>query len=506
MAHGIRRSIAAIAIAAFGPLASTATAAGGPSRIPNKQRYRVSATATATGRTGSATMSARALIDRDRRASLEVVAGDFETPTVGSLAKIQLKAYDGNGDLLYTNNVSGISAPAVVVPLASFDRGQALDIQANIRNVDNTRTDVVSVTAVGKLRPDLAVLHVDAPSNAPLGMPVHITATIVELNHDTGARATCVLSVDDRPVDRAEGIWVDAGDTVSCAFARVFTSGGLHQFQVDVTDVNPGDWDIANNSASGSVAIVTAADAFDMGTASVSSSLRHYRTHSTGFTRHAGDNLVVTWDNLNDQSDNSDGAQYHAYIDHTFVSFPLTQIVVGQWSDDTLIHAGVYTTVGATTSGPNWACALVVDDSADQAAHVEVCAYNGGPGGNLITSITYGRFAGTVTYFASQYQAAWYETPDGVVPIYEYSYNYREGYSVGTPAGLGSTYRFEVTLIDGGTMYSKPVTLAVGPRQVFSDITYPWRCREDTDPWYGYKKICDEYIDYSSGRGGLFVW
>ena len=168
--------------------------------------------------------------------------------------------------------------------------------------------------------------------------------------------------------------------------------------------------------------------------------------------------------------------------------------------------AGVYTTVGATTSGPNWACALVVDDSADQAAHVEVCAYNGGPGGNLITSITYGRFAGTVTYFARQYQAAWYETPDGVVPIYEYSYNYREGYSVGTPAGLGSTYRFEVTLIDGGTMYSKPVTLAVGPWQVFSDITYPWRCREDTDPWYGYKKICDEYIDYSSGRGGLFVW
>ena len=159
---------------------------------------------------------------------------------MGSLAKIQLKAYDGNGDLLYTNNVSGISAPAVVVPLASFDRGQALDIQANIRNVDNTRTDVVSVTAVGKLRPDLAVLHVDAPSNAPLGMPVHITATIVELNHDTGARATCVLSVDDRPVDRAEGIWVDAGDTVSCAFARAFTSGGLHQFQVDVTDVNPG--------------------------------------------------------------------------------------------------------------------------------------------------------------------------------------------------------------------------------------------------------------------------
>ena len=503
MAYDIRRSTTVIAIAVMG---SSATAFGGPSRVPNKQPYRVSATAAATGRTGSAMMSARALIDRDRHASLEVVSGDFAAPPVGSLTKILLKAYDGNGDLLYANSVSGIHAPAVLMPLASLDRGQALEVQGNIRNVDNTRTDVVTVTAVGKLRPDLAVLHVDAPSRARASLPVHVTATIAELNHDTGARATCVLSVDDRAVDRAEGIWVDAGDTVSCAFAHVFTTGGLHQLRVDVTDVNPGDWDLANNTAGGAVAIVTSEDTFDFGTAAVSSSLRHYRTHSTGFTRHAGDNFVMTWDVLNDQSDNSEGAQYHGYIDHAFVTFPLTQISVAQWSDDTLVHAGVYNSVAATSVGPTWACALVVDDTADQAAHVEVCASTGGAGGNLLTSLTYGRFAGTVTYFASQYQAAWYETPEGVVPVYEYSYNHREGFSVGTPGGLGANYRFEVTLVSGETAYSKAVTVAVGAWQVFSDINYPWGCREYSDPSYGYKKTCDEYINYSSGRGGVVNW
>src|SRR5262245_61303959 len=230
MAHTMRRwTMGGVPVVTLG-IAGTASA--GPGRIPNKQAYRVTATATATGRSGGATMSARALIDRDRHGVLEVVAGDFETPPAGTLAKVQLKAYDGNGDLQYSTNFTPLSASSLTQPLASLERGQAFDIQGNIRNVDDNRTDVVTVTAVGKLRPDLAVLHVEAPPNAPVGMPVHITATIAELNHDTGARATCVLAVDDHVVDRAEGIWVDGGDTVSCAFARAFTSAGLHQFRV----------------------------------------------------------------------------------------------------------------------------------------------------------------------------------------------------------------------------------------------------------------------------------
>jgi hypothetical protein len=501
MAHHVGRIVAAALTIA----ASAGAASAGPARVPNTQPYRVTATATATGRTGSAMMSARALIDRDRQARLEVVTGDFETAPMGSLTKLQVKAYDGNGNLVLANNYGPLSTSSMILPLASLSRGQALDIQGNIRNVDNNRTDVVSVTAVGKLRPDLAAVTIDAPPNAPAGMPVHVTATIAELNHDTGARATCLLSVDDIPVDRAAGIWVDAGDTVSCAFSRVFASGGFHRIRVSATDVNPGDWDTANNAVETGISIVTATDTFDFGSASVSSSYRRYRSHDTGYLRQGSDNFVTAWENLNDQFEDSDGAQYHAYINRTAVSFPLTQIVVSQWSDDTLIHAGVFNAVATTSAGPTLSCAMVVDDSADQAAHVEVCAHGGGPGGSGITSITYGRFAGTVTYFASQYQAAWYETPEGVVPVYEYSFNHRQGHTAGTARGVGDTYRFEVTLIAGNTAYSRPATIRVGPLQVFSDVNYPWSCVEDATP-YGYRKTCQEFINYSSARFGMVVW
>jgi hypothetical protein len=107
MASPTRRATPAL-IAAFLAAASSPLAAA-PARVPNKQPYKVTATATATGRTGSGTMSARALIDRNHHALLEIAAGDLETPPAGTVSKLQLKAFDGNGDLLYANNYGGLN-------------------------------------------------------------------------------------------------------------------------------------------------------------------------------------------------------------------------------------------------------------------------------------------------------------------------------------------------------------------------------------------------------------
>jgi hypothetical protein len=491
-------------IAVFVALAWSETALAGPVRVPNKQPYRVTAAATATGRTGSATLSARALIDRNHRGSLEIVAGDFEAPPAGTLSKFQLKSFDGNGDLLYTTNYSGLNAPSVIVPVDGLERGQALDVQANIRNADDNRTDVVSVTTVGRLRPDLAVLRVNAPAAARSGFPVPISATVAELNHDTGARASCVLFVDDAQVDQAEGMWIDAGDTVSCAFIHVFAAGGQHQLRVDVAKINPGDWDTTNNSAGESVAIYTDEQSFNAVSAWVSESRQHYRIHNTGYTRRneGGTDYVRTFDFLTDQSRNTQGALYAAYVNAAAV-FPLTQVAVAQWTDDVLIHRGVYSGVAATSVTPFITCAHVVDDT-DVAVYVDVCT-RPGPSGPL-TSIGYSRFVGTVTYFSNQYDAAWYETPEGIVPIYTYSYNHSEGSSVGTLTTLGDSYRFEVTLVNGAIAYSKPISFAIGPLQTVSDVNYPWACQEFSDPLYGYKKICDEYINYSAGRFASVNW
>jgi hypothetical protein len=226
--------------------------------------------------------------------------------------------------------------------------------------------------------------------------------------------------------------------------------------------------------------------------------------HNTGYTRRkdGGADYVRTFDFLTDQSRNTQGALYAAYITAP-VAFPVTQVAVAQWTDNVLIHQGVYSGVSATSVTPYLTCGHVVDD-AGVAVYVDVCV-RPGPSGPL-TLIAYARYVGTVTYFSSHYDAAWYETPDGVLPIYTYSYNHHESSSTGSLGVLGNTYRFEVTLINGTVAYSKPVSFAIGALQTSMDVNYPWTCQEFSDPLYGYKKICDEYINYSAGRFASVDW
>jgi hypothetical protein len=491
-------------ITAFVVIGSSALAAAAPARVPNKRPYRVTATATATGRSGSATMSARALIDRSHHASVEIAAGDFETRRVGTLAKVQLKTFDGNGELISTRNYSGLNASSIAIPIDRMDRGQALQLQGHIRNGDTSRTDVVSVRTVGRLRPDLAVRWVNAPASARVGLPVHISAMVAELNHDTGARASCVLSVDNEEADRAEGIWVDAGDTVSCAFIHVFSTGGAHQIRVDVGRVEPGDWNAANNSGGGSVTILSDEQSFNSVSAWVSESYEHYRKRNTGYSRSndTGDAYVRTFDFLTDESRMTQGSLYAASISAP-VTFPVTQLAVAQWTDDILIHQGVYNDVAATFVAPYLSCGRVADE-ADVTIYVDVCVRPGASG--PVTSITYSRYVGTVTYFSSRYDAAWYETPEGDVPVYTYSYNQHDSSSTGPLSILGNTYRFEVTLINGTVAYRKPVSFAIGGVQTTMDVNYPLACQESSDPLFGYEKVCDEFINHIAGRYAAVDW
>jgi hypothetical protein len=105
-------------------------------------------------------------------------------------------------------------------------------------------------------RPDLAVSEISGPAQAYASGPVIFIATVRERNGDFGSRADCVLLVDNVPVDRANGIWVDANGAVSCQFAYLFPNIGHYQVAVALANVSPADWDLSNNSASTVIDIV----------------------------------------------------------------------------------------------------------------------------------------------------------------------------------------------------------------------------------------------------------
>jgi hypothetical protein len=233
-----------------GPLLDVSGEASRLSWYPNSIKYRDAGQKPATGRSGSATLTARALVDKGGTTQLEVTTGEtldaLITPP-GTLDHVQLKAFDPLGVHMWTTNDKPSAGGYVSYTLATLGRGSAVQVQANVRGIDAKRTDVVTIRETVKRRPDLAVRDVMIPERTVLGVPTRIAAVIQELNGDVGARADCEIRVDGVLMAAAHGMWVDAGDAVSCVFGVPFAQPGTRRVEIVASRVAPGDYDAANN-------------------------------------------------------------------------------------------------------------------------------------------------------------------------------------------------------------------------------------------------------------------
>ena len=218
---------------------------------PNSRKYRDSGIPNGQGSSGSATVETRALFNKDLSTDVEITTGSFDSsdPAPGTISKVQLKAAGRTTN--YNDLDAGGTFAAHVDAIALYD---VVEIQTHVRGISNG-TDVVQLNETVKRRPDLAVTAVSNIAESWTNNPINIWATIRELNGDTGARANCRLLANGAEIDRAEGIWVDANDSVECRFVDAFESAGTYALQVVVDAVNPGDWDASNNSASGQIRI-----------------------------------------------------------------------------------------------------------------------------------------------------------------------------------------------------------------------------------------------------------
>jgi hypothetical protein len=249
---------AVFAIGSMQPVAAQRLARG-PQFHPNTQRYSDAGAKPVTGRSGSASLEARALLASDGSALVEVSTGSLDGGTSrGQLRKVQMKVLSPAGRPASTQNFNGLNGGGYwSSSVANVGENTLIELQGNVGGLDGNRTDVVTVTVPVKRRPDIAVDGVSAPARALAGSPLNIVASVSERNGDVGAHATCMLSVDGQLVDQARGIWVAAGQTVSCAFQTNVAAVGSHTISVYTTGISPLDWDPSDNSASTSVEILS---------------------------------------------------------------------------------------------------------------------------------------------------------------------------------------------------------------------------------------------------------
>lgn len=239
---------------------SMGVAAGPPTAKPNSQKYRQQTVGHATGRSGSAQITARALLGKDGGTAVEVTTGTLDQGGApGDISKVQLKFFHpGNPDAHEPtfNDNQGNGTGYWTRQFSGKVRHQRMQAQTNVRGIDRNRTDVVTVTERVNLRPDIAVSSLNAPASAYRGTNVPIHSSISEMNGDVGATTNCVMYINGAATDRANGVWVANGDLVVCAFAHTFNSVGTFDITVKAEAVVPGDWDLANNSRSVRIEIV----------------------------------------------------------------------------------------------------------------------------------------------------------------------------------------------------------------------------------------------------------
>jgi hypothetical protein len=480
--------LAACADAPTGPLARTPASAAaallsgaatdGPVLVSNAVKYRDAGYHPATGRAGSATLSVRALLGADGTAEVEAAPGalDSAAAPAGTVARVQVKAWDG-AEALFTRGYA-VDGAVFRAGYPGLLRGTRVQVQALVRGVDGRRTDVVTAETPVLLRPDLAVSLI-APPEVEAGTAAPVVATVAEANGDVGARADCVLYVDGVAADRAEGIWVDAGDAVACRFSPRLDAPGTRRLEVRLENVAPGDFDPANNAGWTSVRVLRSEQIFY----SASAEDRTYTSHTLR-RRTYRENTPDTYDWV--RTDDEAGRVQASVLYGSLPTRPGLPFSADVWQETggVVVHAGSYALTAACVQ--HW--------DTDAGVRFALCAPSGAGGG---ATVEYERHTGTVTYHSAETLYRRLSGGGQWQLVYSWSSNRVE--QTGTLADFGADFTFHVAIRDGSGVWRASPAIAMVP---FTGTEGHDFCRMYPNPWNQWETYCEVFTRTASGVRG----
>lgn len=468
--------------AAAAPHFATATS-GRPKLVGNAVKYRELGAKPASGRSGTSVLAARALVGMDGATDLEVTTGAFDPAPVSTrpLTRVQVKQFDPAGRPLRTFNYNGLTGGSAAFRYPALPRGATLQVQGNV--TDGKRTDVVTVTAPVYRRPDLQV-RLEAPEEATPGFPVNLVATVGEGNGDLGARTDCVLYVDGAEADRARGIWVDAGDAVSCAFTYAFTSPGYHRVLVEAAGASPADFDPGNNVAGATV--LATPNAFHYTAVAEDYVETTVQGENSRTTYDRGATIEQQWTTRGRRSVQSGGL--YALIRHG-MSLDAMHVRVSQSTNGGVVHAGGWP--DATEGYPLLASLPQCASEWSEGAMLYLCTVGGADVG--VTLVQYLRSTSNVTYFGLRYLRTWFPgAPENVYAEDSYG-NDTQGAS---QIVMGADYSFAVELADGGQTYRLNATVPLGAPQTSTWTWFPPTGTRCSTQYFSDAKFTSEICRY----------
>lgn len=441
----------------------------------NSVKYRDTSKKPASGRSGSASVMARALVNPDGSADLELTTGSFDPPhATGNIDKVQIKS-QSTGTI---NDNHLVNDGTYTTHLDAAGRGERIELRAHVSGINGRNSDVVALTEMAKLRPDLAVTGINVPPSVVAGSPSMLSASIQELNGDMGARADCVLRVNGATADSATGIWVDAGGSVSCSFLHTFATPGSARVEVALRNVRPGDYDEGNNALETTVTVTSEQGMQRWAAGSYETELRydtineaswgyHSEYHQAGWTNSTY--FVAVW------GENLDFSTLHAsYVEKTDDTTLVEKRDIPLERDDSYFWGN-----------PRGQCMVSITDElsavicqrpyipAEDRYDIERPAF---------INPMFERRAGDVTYLSREWG---YPSPDGGTYVRNEDAG---GFTYGNQTRLGSRMSLEVEISDATHQYAERPSYALRTQETQEDS--PWQCWNDywCGEWHFWKR------------------
>lgn len=449
-------------------------APGRPVLHPNRRRYRYDGVRPATGRSGSASLSMQALLGRDGTTEVRISTGIVDEPwwyAPGTIVHAQTKATSPDGHHMFThvdNKVQG--AGRADLELRGLSRGAVLQVQANVKDIDPHRTDVVTVTGPVLRRPNLAVTELSIPERVRSGTWTNISATVRETNGDVGSWAVCLLWIDGAVADWAYSMWVDAGDVVTCAFTHRFTGDGTRRVEVSVSPDTgaPRDDDPDDNRAAGTLETFTTNELFYYLTAWESSA----RDSSVYSQRWRNASRSEEWFDKRLGESHTQHVDFYASLARALPASPL-RLELAEITGGTTMHASTFD----LTIEPGWMgfCARGSDERTGGWVYFCSDEWLGS------TTFSYHRYAGRAKYHSHQYSRVW----DGDTEAeYVYTYNYSTEYGVSPITSFGNDFAMRVRLYQDDQVFTADPSFPLAWAD--NESGWPYWCYTYQDDYWGY--------------------
>jgi nitrite reductase/ring-hydroxylating ferredoxin subunit len=431
----IRTSIqaAALAIALLTTSTAFAQEEGALQTTPNEIKYKDDQpNAKGTGEIGA--VETRALLSRDGSAALEITTGDLDTgepSTTANITKVQVKLNDTITNFNHLDEGSSF-----VLPLTGVTRYTPISVHTNVKGLNGGNTEVVLVNDKVRRRPDLKVVSVDAPSAVRLNQPFSISAVVRELNGDSGARTNCVLEKQGVGiVDRADGIWVDAGDSVQCLFDQTLDALGNQTYFVKLENTRPADWDTRLEFQAFNVLGATGKQWESAATQRVLN--KHTVTTKASDPEHPSENI---------DTETFDAMRFHGVIDQP-ISFTGMQVSLEETTDGNLIYT--YPALGFPPSSSG-GCRV----SDRRHAILRVCPFEDG------LAVDLNSFAGQAVYI-SHFWNKKFNPSTGQFTWVRATITQRP--SSGPRQRYGNTHAFHITVTDGNLFWEASPFINLAP-------------------------------------------